>query len=55
MSILITFRPKSKTEIEYDKRAYLMIRGYKEGKPELSSNSADLRDLDCELAKQGEK
>jgi hypothetical protein len=39
----------------YDKRAYLMIQGIKEGRADLASNSADLRDYDVELAKQGEQ
>jgi hypothetical protein len=51
----IQFKPKQKTEKEYDKRAYLMIRGVKEGKPELASNSLDLKDLDKEMAKEGEQ
>ena len=50
----IQFRPKQKTEREYDKRSYLMIKGIKEGRADLASNSWDLRTLDVEWAKQGE-
>ena len=49
------FKPKQETEKEYDKRAYLMIRGIKEGRLDLALNSQDIRDLDIELAKEGEQ
>ena len=49
------FRGNSTIEAEYDKRARLMIRGIKEGRPDLAANSYDLKDLDKELAKEGEQ
>jgi hypothetical protein len=49
------FKPKQKTEREYDKRAYLMRRGIIERLPNLAANSGDLKDLDVELAKEGEQ
>ncbi len=55
MSTLSLFKPKKKTEIEYDKRARLMIQGYRENNAPLANNWVDLRDLDKELAEQGEQ
>jgi hypothetical protein len=51
----IQFEPDRLIEIEYDKRAYFMIRGIKEGRMDLAANSVDLKDLDVKLAEQGEK
>jgi len=49
------FQPKQVTEAEYDTRTRLMIRGIKEGRPDLAANSYDLKDLDVVLAKEGEQ
>jgi hypothetical protein len=51
----IQFKPTQKTEKEYEKRACLMVRGIKEGRADLASNSGDLRLLDMVLAAQGEQ
>jgi hypothetical protein len=50
----IRFKPNKKLMANYDKRADLMIQGIIERRADLASNSADLRDYDVELAKQGE-
>jgi hypothetical protein len=55
MSIQTYFKPNQKIERDYDKRAYLMVKGIKEGRPDLAGNSVDLKDYDKELAKQGEQ
>ena len=51
----IQFKPKSSNEKEYDKRAYLMVKGIKEGRADLASNVCDLNDLDKVLAEEGEQ
>jgi len=55
MSIQTYFKPNRKIEIEYDKRAYIMVKGIKEGRADLAGNSVDLKDFDKLLAKQGEQ
>ncbi len=50
----IQFKPDLETEKEYDLRARLMIRGYKEDKVDLKNNIVDLCYLDQEMAKEGE-